>query len=89
MAIEPARKAELIGEYATEAGDTGSSEVQIALLTENIRNLTEHLKVHKKDYATQLGLVKMVGRRSKLLRYLRSKSPERYQTILGRLGLRR
>jgi len=89
MAIETARKAELISEYATADGDNGSPEVQVALLTENISNLTEHLKVHKKDYGSQLGLVKMVGRRSKLLRYLRSKSPERYRTILGRLGLRR
>ena len=89
MAIETARKAELISEYANTDGDNGSPEVQIALLTENIRNLTEHLKVHRKDYASQLGLVKMVGRRSRLLRYLRSKNPERYRTILGRLGLRR
>ncbi len=89
MAIQAARKAELIAEYANTDGDNGSPEVQIALLTENIRNLTEHLKVHRKDYGSQLGLVKMVGRRSKLLRYLRSKNPERYRAILGRLGLRR
>ncbi len=89
MAITKARKAEILSEFAMCEGDTGSPEVQIALLTEDIRNLTEHLKVHRKDYASRTGLLVMVGRRSKLLRYLRGKNPERYRAILGRLGLRR
>jgi small subunit ribosomal protein S15 len=89
MAIAPDRKAEVIREYAQADGDTGSAEVQIAVLTEHIGNLTEHLKVHRKDFTTRRGLLMMVGRRNKLLRYLRRKSPERYQTILQRLGLRR
>ena len=82
-------KAVTIDQHKTHDSDTGSPEVQIALLTENIRSLTEHLKVHKKDYASRRGLLKMVGRRSSLLRYLRNRNPERYRTILERLGLRR
>ena len=89
MAITAARKNELIKEFATAEGDNGSPEVQIALLTEDVRNLTDHLKVHKKDYASRRGLLKMVGRRSRLLRYLRDRSPDRYRAILERLGLRR
>lgn len=89
MAIASERKAEVIREYAQADGDTGSAEVQIAVLTEHIQNLTEHLKVHRKDFTSRRGLLMMVGRRNKLLRYLRHKSPQRYQTILQRLGLRR
>ncbi len=89
MAITAERKKELIQEYATKDGDTGSPEVQIAVLTEHIKNLTEHLKVHKKDFASRRGLLMMVGQRSKLLRYLRRREPRRYQGILQRLGLRR
>jgi len=89
MAIAAGRKAEIITEYAREAGDTGSPEVQIALLTEDIRNLTEHLKTHRKDFTSRRGLLVMVGRRSKLLRYLRRKSPDRYTAIVQKLGLRR
>lgn len=89
MAIASDRKAEVVREYAQAAGDTGSPEVQIAVLTEHIQNLTEHLKVHRKDFTSRRGLLMMVGRRNKLLRYLRRRSPERYQTILQRLGLRR
>ena len=89
MAITAERKKELIQEFAIEAGDNGSPEVQIALLTEHIRNLTEHLKVHKKDFTSRRGLLMMVGQRSKLLRYLRRKDTKRYQTILQRLELRR
>ena len=89
MAIKTARKAELIQEFATTQGDNGSPEVQIALLSEDIRNLTEHLKIHKKDYASRRGLLKMVGRRSSLLRYLRGKNPDRYRAVIGKLGLRR
>ena len=89
MAIEAARKAEIIKDFATESGDTGSPEVQIALLSEHIRNLTEHLKVHKKDFTTRRGLLVKVGSRSKLLRYLRKTAPDRYQAVIERLGLRR
>ncbi|MCB9915813.1 MAG: 30S ribosomal protein S15 [Planctomycetes bacterium] len=89
MAITADRKAEIIQQYATKEGDTGSPEVQIAVLTEHIVNLTEHLKIHKKDFATRRGLLTMVGRRSRLLRYLRGKSPERYRDLVSRLGLRR
>lgn len=89
MAIPAARKQEIIHEYATADGDTGSPEVQVAVLTEHIRNLTEHLKVHKKDFTSRRGLLMMVGQRSKLLRYLRKKSPQRYQNLVQRLGLRR
>jgi small subunit ribosomal protein S15 len=89
MAIETARKAELIKEFGQEAGDNGSTEVQIALLSEDVNNLTEHLKIHKKDFTTRRGLLQKVGRRSKLLRYLRSKDVERYTAIINKLGLRR
>ncbi len=89
MAIAADRKKELVKEYATKDGDTGSPEVQVAILTEHIKNLTEHLKVHKKDYTSRRGLLMMVGQRSKLLRYLRSCDVSRYQTLVQRLGLRR
>jgi len=89
MAITADRKAEIIQEFARARGDTGSPEVQIALLTEDIKNLTEHLKVHKKDFTSRRGLLIMVGTRSKLLKYLRARTPERYQAVVQRLGLRR
>ena len=89
MALTVERKQEIIQEYAREAGDTGSPEVQIALLSAHITNLTEHLKQHKKDFTTRRGLLVMVGQRSKLLRYLRKSDPERYKEIIRRLGLRR
>ena len=89
MAITHDRKAEIIKEYALEEGDTGSPEVQVALLTEHIRGLTEHLKVHKKDFGTRRGLLTMVGQRTRLLRYLRNNQPERYNSLIGRLGLRK
>ena len=89
MAIEAERKAALIREFAREDGDTGSPEVQVAVLTEHVKNLTEHLKAHRKDFTSRRGLLIMVGRRNKLLRYLRTKSPERYQELIQRLGLRR
>jgi small subunit ribosomal protein S15 len=89
MAITTTRKAELIQEFAKQDGDNGSPEVQVALLTEDIRNLTEHLKVHKKDFTTRRGLLVKVGSRSKLLRYLRKTAPDRYQAVIERLGLRR
>ena len=89
MPIAAERKAEIIAEYATVKGDNGSPEVQVALLTEHIRNLTEHLKVHRKDYTSQRGLLMMVGARRKLLKYLRQRAPERYTALVQRLGLRR
>jgi small subunit ribosomal protein S15 len=89
MAITAERKTEIINEFATKNGDTGSPEVQVALLTEHIKNLSDHLKTHRKDFTSRRGLLMMVGQRSKLLRYLRGKSPERYQDLIQRLGLRR
>jgi len=89
MAITADRKKELIQDFATQQGDTGSPEVQVAILTEHIKNLTEHLKVHKKDFTSRRGLLMMVGQRSKLLRYLRRRDTKRYQELVQRLGLRR
>jgi len=89
MAITVERKAEIIGQFATKKGDNGSPEVQVALLTENIKNLTEHLKTHRKDYTSRRGLLVMVWTRNKLLKYLRGTAPERYQSLIDRLGLRR
>ncbi len=87
--LELEKKQEIIDQYKRHEGDTGSPEVQIALLTARINYLTEHLKTHKKDYHSQRGLLKMVGRRRGLLNYLRDRSPERYQEILSKLGLRK
>ncbi|TDJ73269.1 MAG: 30S ribosomal protein S15 [Planctomycetota bacterium] len=89
MAITTERKAELIKEFAIKDGDNGSPEVQIALLTDDIKNLTEHLKVNKKDFTSRRGLLQKVGRRSSLLRYLRNNDMARYRTIVASLGLRR
>ncbi|MBL8858584.1 MAG: 30S ribosomal protein S15 [Planctomycetes bacterium] len=89
MAVPAQRKLELTTQFATKKGDTGSPEVQVALLTENIKNLTEHLKSHKKDYTSRRGLLVMVGARAKLLKYLRKTAPDRYKTLIERLGLRR
>lgn len=89
MAIPATRKREIIEKYALEQGDTGSPEVQIALLTEDILQLTEHLKVHRKDFTSRRGLLMKVGRRSKLLRYLRNSNAARYKKIIDSLGLRR
>lgn len=89
MAVTAQRKIELVAKFATKKGDTGSPEVQVALLTENINNLSDHLKTHRKDYTSQRGLIVMVGARSKLLKYLRKVAPDRYQTLIDRLGLRR
>ena len=82
-------KPEVIGEYKTHDGDTGSPEIQVALLTERIRHLTQHLKVHKKDHASRRGLLMMVGKRRRLLRYLGHKDRSRYHSLVQRLGLRR
>ena len=89
MSITADRKAELIKEFATKDGDTGSPEVQIAILTERIVNLTEHFKGHKKDNHSRRGLLKMVSQRRKLLDYTRAKDETRYKDIIKRLGIRR
>lgn len=89
MPIAKERKSEIIKEFAKHEGDTGSPEVQIALLTENINHLTEHFKEHKKDFAGRRGLLKMVGHRRNLLNYLRGVDIDRYRTIIGALGLRK
>ena len=82
-------KQNIIGDFETHEGDTGSPEVQIALLTNKINELTEHLKTHRKDHASRRGLLKMVGTRSALLKYVSSKDVKRYQKIISRLGLRK
>ncbi|WP_066053400.1 30S ribosomal protein S15 [Robertmurraya korlensis] len=89
MAITKERKNELISEYKTHESDTGSPEVQIAVLTEEINNLNEHLRTHKKDHHSRRGLLKMVGRRRNLLTYLRNKDVTRYRELITKLGLRR
>ena len=88
MSITAERKKELIKEYGIKDGDTGSPEVQVAVLTERIVNLTEHLKTHKKDFHSRRGLLMMVGQRRRLLDYVKRKKTDRYQTIIKRLGLR-
>ena len=87
--ISKEKKAAIIAEYGRNAGDTGSPEVQIALLTERINSLTGHLKVHKKDHHSRRGLLMMVGQRRGLLNYLAAQDIERYRTIIAQLGLRR
>lgn len=89
MSITPERKSELIKEYATKDGDTGSPEVQVAVLTERIRNLTEHFKGHSKDNHSRRGLLKMVSQRRRLLDYVKSGNEERYKDLITRLGIRR
>src|SRR5215210_1390066 len=79
----------IIQEHATHEGDTGSPEVQVAVLTRRIQHLTEHLRVHKHDFHSRRGLLKLVGRRRRLLKYLQKKDVERYRALIGRLGLRR
>ena len=89
MSITAERRTALVSEYAMAAADTGSPEVQVAILTERINNLTEHLKTHAKDFHSRRGLLMLVGRRRRLLDYLSHKDRTRYQTLIGRLGLRR
>jgi small subunit ribosomal protein S15 len=89
MSITAERRTALIGDYKTSQDDTGSPEVQVALLSERITNLTEHLKTHAKDFHSRRGLLMLVGRRRRLLDYLKNKSNDRYTALIGRLGLRR
>jgi small subunit ribosomal protein S15 len=89
MSITPERTTALIAEYATAANDTGSPEVQVALLSERIVNLTEHLKIHAKDFHSRRGLLVLVGQRRSLLDYLKRKNVKRYQDLIARLNLRR
>lgn len=89
MSITNERKAELVKEYGTAANDTGSPEVQIAILSERITNLTEHMKIHKQDFHSRRGLLMLVGQRRRLLDYLKRKSEQRYTDLIGRLGIRR
>lgn len=88
MSITPKRKQELIKQFAVHEGDTGSPEVQIAILSERIKNLTEHLKEHQKDFHSRRGLLVMVGQRRRLLDYTKKTSQNRYQEIVAKLGLR-
>jgi small subunit ribosomal protein S15 len=87
--ITPERKKELIAEYATKSGDTGSPEVQVAILSERISNLTEHFKTHAKDNHSRRGMIKMVSERRSLLDYVKAKDAKRYEALIARLGLRR
>ena len=89
MSIAAERKTEVIGEYATKTGDTGSPEVQVAILTERILNLTEHFKTHKKDVHSRRGLIRMINRRRSLLDYLKRKNNARYEAVIKSLGLRK
>ncbi len=86
--LQKEQKSAIIEEYRAHGSDTGSAEVQVAMLTQRIRDLTEHLKIHKKDFHSKRGLLKMVGTRRKLLRYLKNKDFNRYKTLIERLGLR-
>jgi small subunit ribosomal protein S15 len=89
MSITPERKQELIQNFGAKTGDTGSPEVQVAILSERIANLTEHFKTHKKDNHSRRGLIKLVSHRRSLLDYLKRTEPKRYEALIQRLGLRR
>ena len=89
MALAQEKKSEIIEEYKTHAGDTGSPEVQVALVTERINGLTDHFKEHKKDHHSRRGLLQLVSQRKSLLTYLRKKDVSRYRTLIQRLGLRK
>lgn len=89
MSITAERKTALIKDYATREGDTGSPEIQVAILSERIKNLTDHLGTHGKDFHSRRGLLMMVGQRRRLLEYLKRKDVKRYETLIGRLDLRR
>ncbi|PIE34894.1 30S ribosomal protein S15 [candidate division KSB3 bacterium] len=89
MSVTKEQKQDIIEQHRTHDSDTGSPEIQVALLTERINQLTEHFKVHKKDHHSRRGLLKMVGKRRRLLQYLKGKSVERYQRLISELGLRK
>ncbi|HVZ92604.1 MAG TPA: 30S ribosomal protein S15 [Rhizomicrobium sp.] len=89
MTITPERKQQVIKEYGTNSGDTGSPEVQVAVLSERINNLTEHFKTHAKDNHSRRGLIKLVSTRRRLLDYVKAKDEKRYEALISRLGLRR
>ncbi|MCC9643506.1 30S ribosomal protein S15 [Rhodopirellula sp. JC740] len=89
MTISKERKEEVVREHGAAAGDTGSPEVQIAILTERINGLTEHMRTHRKDYASRRGLLGLVSRRRRLLDYVRGQDPQRYLDIIGKLGIRK
>lgn len=89
MSLDPATKQKIIAEFATKEGDTGSPEVQVALLTRRISDLTEHLKTHKHDHHSRRGLLLLVGQRRRLLQYLARKDIQRFRTLVDRLGIRR
>jgi small subunit ribosomal protein S15 len=89
MSITAERKQEIVKDFGTVAGDTGSPEVQVAILTERIQNLTEHMKSHNKDFASRRGLLMMVGQRRRLLDYLKRKDAQRYLKLIERLGIRK
>ena len=89
MALDSAQKTEIMTKYATVEGDTGSPEVQVAMLTKRISDLTEHLKMHKHDHHSRRGLLLLVGRRRRLLKYLREVDVARYRSLIERLGIRR
>ncbi len=88
MAVSKERKAELIKEFGKDANDSGSAEVQVAILTERIRELTEHVKVHKKDHHTRRGLLMLVGKRRRLLSYIKDRDIENYRQLIAKLGIR-
>lgn len=89
MSLEQAEKLAIIEEHQKHASDTGSPEVQVALMTQRINSLTDHLKIHRKDHSTRLGLLKLVGSRRRLLRYLQDRDVTRYRAVVQKLGLRR
>jgi small subunit ribosomal protein S15 len=89
MSVAEFNKSNIIGDHAKHEGDTGSPEIQVALLTARINYLTEHLKTHKKDHSSRLGLLKMVGARRRMLRYIQNQDIQRYRDLIARLGIRR
>ena len=89
MSLDVAIKKQIVAEYGTTEGDTGSPEVQVALLTKRINDLTEHLRMHKHDHHSRRGMYQLVGKRRRLLKYLATKDIERYRSLIERLGLRR
>lgn len=88
MALDSAQKSQIIAKFARKSGDTGSAEVQIALLSKRIAQLTEHLKINKKDFSSRLGLLKLVGKRKRLLKYLKANKYDFYVNLVSQLGLR-